>query len=51
MLDRLCAPDLTLSEAKELVPNLSTILESEPSAGHRAREGACHAPSGIQDRR
>lgn len=51
MLDRLCAPDLTLSEAKQLVPNLSTILESEAPAGDRVREGACHSRSSRQDRR
>lgn len=27
ILDRLCAPDLTLSEAKTLVPNLSEFLQ------------------------
>lgn len=50
MLDRLCAPDLTLSEAKQLVPNLSTMLEADPAAGDRVREGAGHARSSRPDR-
>ncbi|WP_161602226.1 hypothetical protein [Tautonia marina] len=50
MLDRLCAPDLTLSEAKQLVPNLSTMLEADPAAGDRVREGAGHARSCRPDR-
>ncbi|MEW4567484.1 hypothetical protein AB1L88_06410 [Tautonia sp. JC769] len=53
MLDRLCAPDLTLSEAKQLVPNLSTILDADAPRGNPAREraGTYHSPSSCcQDR-
>ncbi len=49
ILDRLCAPDLTLSEAKQLVPSLSTILESEaPSVDHE-RDRRCRSRSTCQD--
>lgn len=45
MLDRLCAPDLTLSEAKELVPSLSNMLDSEARSGNLSCDCALHSMS------